>query len=424
MVYQDISTEQTEANVEISSVRVYRGALVMDRILSTLIDFLIFSPLIGLALSGVIRDLKTYLLFDENSNEAAMLWIFILASVLVISLVLQVLFTTILGGTPGQRFLALKVMAANSKGDFDEKPTFSQISLRYFFWWVSFLSFGIPFIEILGHSQRRSIHDRASETAVISFGKYYDSGPLNVETRFIRSWLQVFASLVFCFLIAGMFKFYQAVHSGEYSQKALIENQNNCAEIASHVLGEKRADQLLALLLSDENKAGCVTSEAKTMIWTPNHILRSWGYLILSKIPSDQDQADYVAKVCDGAQGSEPCLLNQFLTEKDASGDMLRVRGLATVSIRYLLLLHELKNKNYSSVFSLLNDLKTETYLAKSLEKINVKAVWEVQQRILGEARSRNPASVDQLETTSKDTLSAKEVEDILNAFKERYDIQ
>lgn len=425
MVYQDISSENSSPAPQKNTINHYRGALVLDRVLSVLIDFLIFSPLIGLMLSGVIRNLKTYLLYNENSNEATLLWFFIIGAVVLSSAILQVVLTTIFGGTPGQKFLSIEVKAMNPQGEFTLKPSIAQITLRIIFWWISFLTLGIVFVEILGHTKRRAIHDRVSETAVVSFGKYYDSGPLAVETKFISSWLQVFSTLVFCFLIVGMTKFYNSIRDGEYSQNQLIQKQNHCSDLDDQVYGEKRADQLLALLKSDEAKSGCVTSEAENLIWTSNHILNSWGYLLLSQMNDLGDHKEYVSKVCEGAQGSEPCLLSQFLSSQDqARGDLLRSKGLGTVSSRVLLLEEELSRKNYSSVFSLLNDLKSEKYLARYIEKVNVKAVWEVQQKLLSSVRSRNPASLDQIHKTDIEAVSEKDFQEILSEFKERYQIQ
>ena len=141
-------------------------AAPLDRFAAGVIDYaIVLMPFIYLILAPFQRAIKVAAVFGT-----APVWgIPVITALSVLSVVVMIfLYQTLMvifwGATVGQLLLGLRVRTLwDGKG-----PRFGQSALRSVFWFLSWLALGIPFLSIFGNELRRPIHDRVSDTVVIS----------------------------------------------------------------------------------------------------------------------------------------------------------------------------------------------------------------------------------------------------------------
>jgi uncharacterized RDD family membrane protein YckC len=185
MVIQDLSDHSASA-----PQTGLRLAPVADRVLAFAIDFFLFSPVVHLLLSLLLRKIEVLLISAPNSMELFSLIFVCLAATVFFVVIVQTLFLTFLGGTPGKLFLKLRVIPLS--GDSAVQLTLNQAFIRSLLWVVEVSLFLVPFLEVLSHSQRRALHDRGAETMVVTLKSKGDSGPHPLEVHLIRQVMLVF----------------------------------------------------------------------------------------------------------------------------------------------------------------------------------------------------------------------------------------
>lgn len=182
MLFPDLSAPK--ASVEQASRKKPAVAFVGDRFLALLLDFLIFSPVVSFFIAGILRQTKMYFLFNAQSVEGYVSILFMVGFGAVLTTFLHSVFLFFWQATPGQMFMQLRVYSYPvARG----RLTYPQCLLRASLWSLSCLTFGIPFMEILSHPLRRAIHERASDTLVVTLKGQGDAGPLLLEEKFIST---------------------------------------------------------------------------------------------------------------------------------------------------------------------------------------------------------------------------------------------
>lgn len=386
-------------------------APVTDRFIAFVLDFLILSPVVSFCVAGVLRNLKTVLLLNAESEEAVVIWALFVVCVIGISSLLQAFFIYFWQATPGQKFLQLEVVAYPQRLSAEHKLTFAQSFLRPLGWWLGALLMGVPFLEILGHPLRRAFHERVSDTLVISHKQDPVDVPLAVETRYISSTLWIFFGFMFAMGIALMGKAYKtALVEGLAGKKTF--SQAYCPSIPSEQYqGQKRLDLALSLYLAGEADEACVHTEAQKAVWALEGEDKALGNLAMSVISEDEKEAaSYRDLVCSESEKSEACAISNYLQSKEQDkGNILRRAGLGLVSSRLLLLKDSMATANYASAVGLIKDLEKESPLQTFLNKNLVKAAWILNAEI-SKKGTRVPASSDEAQ--------------ILQEFKKRYEIE
>jgi uncharacterized RDD family membrane protein YckC len=383
-------------------------APVSDRFVAFILDFLITSPVVSFCVATFLRDLKTVLILNSDADEATVIWIFFILCIIGLSSLFQSVFLFFWQATPGQKFMQLAVVSYPHGVGEAQRLTFAQCLLRPIGWWVCAAMGGIPFLDIVGHPLRRGIHERMSDTLVVSKKDQPEDRPLAIETRYISSTLWIFYGFLFLIGMTFMAKTYKA---------ALLQGLNGgtsvsqafCPDIPlSKYKDQKRLDVAVALYLAEEVDNACVYTEAQKVIWTAEGETKALGELAMALVSEDDKEiADYHRKACTTSEKSEACAISKYLLSKDTGrGDLLRRAGLGLVSSRILLLSNSLGERNFVSAAGLIRDLDKETPLKAFLEKNRVKVAWALNAKV-SEKNSRSPASNDEKE--------------ILKEFKERY---
>lgn len=415
MVVRDLSFSETQPprNYKPSTPATVQLPLapVTDRFIAFILDFLVLSPVVSFCVAGILRNLKTVLLLNSESEEAVVIWALFVAGIVCVSSLVQAFFIYFWQATPGQKFLQLEVVSYPQALSDHRKLTFAQSFLRPMGWWFGFLLMGVPFLEILGHPLRRAFHERVSDTLVLSHKHEPVDLPLAVETRYISSTLWIFFGFMFVMGLALMGKAYKAAVLEGLNGKKTV-SQAYCPSIPTdRYQGQKRLDVALAMYLADETDDACVYTEAQKAVWALEGEDKALGNLAMAVISEDdKEAAAYQDLVCTGSEKSEACAISNYLKSKDKDkGNILRRAGLGLVSSRLLLLKDSMEQKNYASAVGLIKDLETESPLVGFLNKNLVKAAWILNAQAT-QKNSRVPASADEKQ--------------ILQEFKKRYEIE
>ncbi|MGZ3743706.1 MAG: RDD family protein [Pseudobdellovibrionaceae bacterium] len=410
MVIRDLSfseTRPTARGPSFLSPAEFPLAPVTDRFLALILDFLIFSPVVSFFIAGVLRNLKIVLLLNSESEEAMVIWALFLIGIVGVSSLLEALFMYFWQATPGQKFMQLQVVSYPQKNP-GERLSLAQCLVRSLGWWLCLLMLGVAFLEILGHPLRRALHERASDTMVISHKREAPDFPLAIETHYIRSTLWAFYSCMFFVSLVFIGKTYRtAVREGLNGKTATVAKEG-CASLSDEKYnGPKRLDLALALYLANEADETCVFNEAQNAVWAPVGEERSLGQLALALVSEDEKEAAaYRDKVCEEDAKSEACAISHYLHSQDEDrGDVLRRGGGELVSTKILLLKNSLDLKSYIAAAGLIKELEGESPLRSFLDISWMRVGWG-----LNTKGSRQPASVEE--------------KNILKSFKERYSLE
>lgn len=398
MVYPDIDSVSQSAQ---DGSKQYHLATVADRFFAFVIDAFLFFPVIGLFAAGQLHDVREYALQKEDSPEAFIVWILFIFSVVGFSILLQSAFAFFWNASPGQKFLNLRLVSSSGA------LTFPQAFLRSLLWWVSLGFFGWPFLETFSHPQRRCLHDRASDTLLISLIPTRDSGPSKMEQQFVSSWFRMgFIALMLVFALAFM-KVHQKVRNGFYTKEDLAEKGFLCeVDLPEATSFAKRLDVLLTRQILEEGDDECLDMESDVALWNKESKDKAMGYLVKVYVSSDKEKKmEYHNYLCKTYPSSEECLTSFFFVTPDKfPAEKLQKQSTLATS-RVLLLKNALFLKNFPSADALLDDLMKEKALKSHLQKMYVRLAWQVREAESGRA----PAS--------------KELHEIISEFKRRYGI-
>lgn len=408
MVIRDLSQPQIAPPKSFESSAIPL-ALVTDRFVACVLDFLIISPVVTFFIATLLRDLKTILILDSDSPSANVVWFVVVLCAMSLSCLLQSLFLFFWQATPGQKFMQLQVISFPQWLTQRKRLTFGQAVMRSFGWWFGVFTFGIPFLETLGHPLRRAFHERMSDTMVISLKQEQADVPLAIESRYIGSTLWIFFGFLTLLGMTVMARAYKGAMLEGLTAGNKAYAQATCQEIPSEYKGEKRVDMAMALFMSDEADDACVYNEAQKLLWVSEGETKALAEVAMGLISDNPTEGkDYYRKACETSANSEACSLGTYLLNTaDNRRDILRRAGFGLVASQVAVVREDLDRRDFVEATDLLKDLEDETPLKGFLHKSWVKAAWTVNEEVHS---SRAPASADK----------AKLLED----FKERYQIK
>ncbi len=410
MVYPDIVSAKSSSPIQHHQ---FNLAPIADRFLAFVIDAFLFGSVINFLVSPQLKEVRSYAIQNENSTETLIVWIMFLGSVILLSIFIQSLCTFFLSGTPGQRILKLRIVSIsydNYQNEFNSIQ-FLQAILRSFFWWLSLGFLGWPFLETMSHPQRRCLHDRASDTMVISLIATGDLGPSLMEKKLITSWMRLaFFSIL---LLLGLYsvKIHQMVRAGYFTRQEYNSKGYLCELSTTEPLSpSKRLDLLLAVHILDPSDEDCLGAESDLALWNQDEFDKPMGYFVKFYLEADKDKkSDYQKVLCEKYPLNEACQLSKSVGKNISVSDVSKNFSFTTSKV--LLLEKSLKKKNLELAASLMTDLLKDKNLEPYLQKNYVRMAWQIQNSNLSSKRS--PANTG----TSSDLKSA------LTDFKRRFEI-
>lgn len=437
MVIKDLSQPETLPRNASDQVRV---APVSDRALALFFDFLIFSPVVSLFGAGLLKEIKTNLMLDAQSSLAFLQWGLFALIVFAVTCTLQSLFIFFWQATPGQRFFHLRVI---SWPHADQPLTYSRAIVRSFFWCLSVLSLGIPFLEILGHPYRRAFHERGSDTMVVTL-KDVEAAPLWIESRFVGSWMSLFFGGIIVFAAMATSSLWnhhvKSAQTQKSTPKALVTKVESliCAEVedaekAGEITATQRIDFALALWMSDKSFEECLDKEADWALWHSKgqedkaSTELAWAYLAKSQLNSDKKiQLQYLNKVCEVGNKTDVCELSFIIKAVGLNQDRIeRIRS-QSLTAKILAFQAAIANQEMLAVGKNYRALKVYPELLDSVKTQYLGAIWKYQESFKeqkAEAQGpefRQPASEV---TVDEQVVNLKVYKQVIEEFKKEFSI-
>lgn len=417
MVFPDLSASPKSSNGVPEAPR-FPIASMSDRWIALVLDFLIFSPVIGLFIAGLMRQARTYFLLDTRSTEGIVVLLLAAAVILVLIVLLQTVFLFYWQATPGQLFLQLEVRSYPHE---QKRLGLNQCLLRSVLWCTGWTVLALPFLEIVSHPLRRAFHERASDTMVVTRKGIADDGPMPLETKFISSWMRMSFLLLALFAVLGFFKIHHSLLAGEFSPK-IKESVPSCKQMtASMEVGASRLDQAISLFLLDELSSDCLDQEANASLWEDPVGAQDMAYLakFLTSEPGDQEK--YLDEICENKSTS--CMLAKYMSEGGRLADLEKAD--AKLWTTQLLMSDEQYSLGrFTKSLQIIDDLQKSSPLKLALEKRYVRNIWALSQNQSGLSPNQSPNQNQTQKGRSPASQDSRSSGPWLEIFKERYDIK
>jgi len=425
MVFQDVSVDSYSRIHRISSssggAKPLTIAPLNDRLLAVFLDFLIFSPLVGLWVSGIYRQIHLSSLLEVEEGIVGGFWILYILAIFSSIISIMTLFLYFWQATPGQKFLQLRVVSYPSV-DFERRLTIDRCILRSFLWCLSWILLGLPFLEVISHPLRRAFHERASDTLVVSLKRLKEQATLELESTFIRNFLRT-SFVLLAMMICGLgFKAYDELSEEvESSQTAGPGDNPECAiSVSENDEKLNPIDLLMTLAYTKQLDEDCLNTQLDSLFLKAKRESVSFAYLAKSMIIQDEkEKKKYLDRACSESKKQEKtiskskddaeiCNIATFLASKPGSRKMeIRASNPLLLS-RVLLLESYMEQKDYIPALATVKELDHFVSLKHFLETKYVAAVWSLR-KADEDANTRKPASKD------------GNMEGIFKEFEERY---
>ena len=365
MVFSDLTTPGQNFKSKDKDVEL-RIAPVSDRFLAFVFDLLIFFPVLSLTLAPLFKKVELLYYQSPTSTEFFVIGGIIFVCSLMILCFYQMFFLKVFMATPGKMLFKMIVV------DILKRPlTLQQILTRSVLWEIEFVLLLIPFSEILSHRHRRALHDRASETMVISLKKITDLGPHPLEAHFVRNMLTIFVLSVFVWSLAITNKFYNMSLIGYFKKQELIESKYLCDSVSEMVDNDdQRVDRAISFYLTDQISDECLLSEADFALWTMSESEKSWAYLAKAVVfgYDHEKSTQYLQKVCEVAPNQEPCAITEIIDRNKVNSKFKSTSGKLLSALLYFKQGDVVKAED--GFDSIANEKGIETFVQRHLTKL------------------------------------------------------
>ena len=270
-----------------------------DRLAAFVLDCVLLLPIVQIFQAPVRRNIFNALLL-QDTEQVGLLRFYNL----IIFFILFVLYYTVMtywrGQTIGKIFFKVKVISY--QGSLSLWQSFIR-SLNVF---AELVLMGLPFLALFNHSLRRPIHDRISDTLVISLTN--PVGFPSPKEKLRAKW----AGAIFGFLLVVSGTSLVITEEDVKMRAAqLILNQESCEEkIASY---DKDIESLTALYLNREISDKCLFDEARAQLWKNQDSADAKFALALALNQEKERSHDYLNDVCTDEPTHSLCLVSDWL---------------------------------------------------------------------------------------------------------------
>ena len=348
------------------------------RLGAALFDFLIVFLPIGLVAIAPLRQSLVRNLLMEEELKISLTMLMIGFGFFFLFFIYQVICLYLFQCTAGQRVFGLRVFSII---DPERGLGLSQAAVRSFIWVISLFTV-VPFIGVLGHRHRRTLHDRIADTKVISFKENvgpiaaFESGLYNGALMgawlLILSVIAVISTYLFAYLNDERMLVRHLEKSGELCKEvgAALETWSGKSEIP---FGVERLDVATALFLAKRLNKECLQKELDYLSQTIRfEDARLYFAKYLSAEQKDEKEA-YRERVCRLDSNSDLCLLTR---EADFSAE--EIESIESWSWPGLVALFERAraDQNYVLLENILKDLVVPRPLGTYFAKLRAQALW------------------------------------------------
>lgn len=395
MVFPDLNFYETQEQKH--------KPLVPIRILSCVIDYFIFAPVISfLVLVFFHSGVDIYRSFPKSA-EAQAIFSYLVLGYVIVSTFFQALFITFSGATPGQYFLKLRVEFKNKN-----YPLFLQAWVRQLGFASSFIFLGIPFLKALADEEGQCFYEKMTESKVISkwpmsknsyFGK-----AIEVDRRFWSASVATISSFLIGLGLVMFWKNYQIVLTSPDTYAKMKNKKKSCTEFV-HLDSTDRLRFAIAMNLVGTVSDSCLNQEADFVLWRNFTDDKALAYFAKFVSSNNRDlEGRYLKQACEEKLESEGCYWATTFKQNSFSG--LRTNREISKTFLGKVLIYEFASQGDTNKrLQAFNDLKEYTefksvkkyLLLESLNVISKDQEVLASKTELKDPLSRRPANINQL---------------------------
>ena len=360
----------------------------LDRLAAYLMDiFIILSPVLILLGAPFKRIIGEAILLENTGNLqiSVLLYVF---TVLLVSFTYKATFTYLYGATLGQLFMSLRVVNIWSPGN----PKLKGYLLRSASWVLSHILLGLPFLSVMYDERRRSLHDKVSDTLVLSLKGRTASAP-SVREKVLASLIAVFVVFSVLFQAIPRIKnFYEYKEKRKYSHLLSHWEGRLCQSVSKAMMDpeekEGRLDIAMALYAAKEIGPSCLKKEVRFA--HISGVTSGVAYLANAFIYTESlDLSDtYLLTVCGSFPDSESCQMSQIISIWD-EGSLSQINDLfdkmETPKSTYVTvwqIQHLYRSYQYEKAMELLSSMENRKSLAGFIGVQTVQLYWKSSKRV------------------------------------------
>lgn len=305
--------------VSYQSTKPFYKPTILSRLLSFVIDYFIFAPVISFTVLMFFRQgFDLYKTFPQ-SDESQVMFFYLLFGFLMLTTFLQSVFITLWGATPGQYALKLRTIFDNK-----DTPLFFQAWFRQLGFAASFFAFGLPLLKVFIDEQGRCFYDKMTDAKVVSLvpvdhRDYLHAKHFENDKKFWSTSLTTL-SLFFVVLFSIVFwRGYQNILTSPLAYKKMLNrSKKSCQEFAD-LESTDRLRYKIAMNLVGTISDDCLNQEADFVLWrnfTEDQSLAYFAKFIAAPDNSSFD-VEYLKESCKRDEKSEGCYWSQvFINRK------------------------------------------------------------------------------------------------------------
>lgn len=394
MVIEDQSMPLSKKKSSRKTAEEWPLASPVDRLAATVVDIVILLPLFSLALALVKKEITLAQLFGTNPEFHFLFVVYYVIAPVVIGIIYQTLFISILGATPGKYFFGLKVQDVWTHSN----PHWQRSFLRGLLWWVDVLLF-FPLVALFSDSKRRPIHDRLSDTIVLSKPTRAVQAPGKFETYLSRVFFTSLITFSGLYLLGQSPLFYELAAQRGIEFKDWVGGKGTCPAIdhahsswPEGVGKDSRVKMALALFAAQEIDKNCLNAEADHYLWLKNKQESDRGVGYLAKAFAFIDDAEvseeYLKKVCVDDQTSEACEMSRIfsLSSEENGGEINKklakvYQKQASIYAKIWSIRYYSRFGNIDKALELIDKVSPNPALSNFLSEYRVKSLWQNDQK-------------------------------------------
>lgn len=400
------------------------------RILASLFDFIIISPVAGLASAVYLKDLKKYVYEDHSSIEMGVtLILFIFVSVWSYVLI-QSIFIKTQGATFGQRIFHLRYLVKNldtDKWEF-QGPHFFRIFFHQMSWIASILFLGVPLLDILIQKNGTSFYDRIFHFKLVCLDQ--DSQTKSQQNLFLQlknlgiNILTSFAIGGFALLTWGLVSLENLSSEAHWSFITRYQKNELCNEVPIAITDfSDRLDRGISMYLLGDISKSCLEAEADFILWSPGKKGKAEAYLAKMILSSKtEDQEYYKKKVC-AFNAGELCEVSEFLFDSNTNRiTRLSHTGLKLLLSKILMAQEAIRIQAYKKAVLSIEEIKNLKLDSDGVDKLYIKAMWKWQE---SKKSVRLPASEQNQNLNQNRNMNSEDgFEEMNTIFKKQLGIE
>lgn len=371
---------------EIPQFELSAMARPLDRLAAAIVDIFVLIVPVYILLSAPLKRVLTasFILGAESDFVSMLLMMISLAMSLIIAY--QSLAHYFFGATLGKVLFDLRVRPVFAGGKLGFGASFG----RSFFWVCECLCFGLPMLSVFSNSKRRPLHDRISDTCVISIAHSGVKAPLHWERGLVRGFLG--ACILFGLMLATLqVRRILEKMKVEHGLAALIAREESDCEVVSRNFpedvedeGHSRLELAMSLYAAGLAERSCLEAELEREMARQ---LPAAGITYLAQAFVNADDAEvsnsYLDQVCEDSPGTVECAMSKVVnkwSEEDWES-VESLLGSADQGSGYLevwAVRHYMKQANYQEALNYLNALTSHRELVDFSLVQRVRALYDL----------------------------------------------